>query len=72
MNSFNVIEVDDDHIDIAHHMYFHELDAFAPVSQHRFPRQVRQYLGEIEHAREEGGEAAAEAVEEQMGAADAD
>lgn len=70
MNSFNVIRADDDHLDIAHHMYFPELDTFAPVSQHRFPRQVRQYLGEIEQARQEGGEAAAEAVEESMGAGD--
>lgn len=70
MNSFNIIRADADHLDIAHHMYFAELDAFAPVSQHRFPRQVRQYLGEIEHAREEGGEAAAEAVEESLGAGD--
>jgi 3',5'-cyclic AMP phosphodiesterase CpdA len=70
MNSFNVIRADADHLDITHHMYFPELNAFAPVSQHRFPRQVRQYLGEIEHAREEGGEAAAEAVEEHLGAGD--
>ena len=67
MNSFNVIVADAELIEIAHHMYFPELDSFAPVSQHRFPRQVRRYLGEIEQAREEGPEAEEE-VKEHMGA----
>jgi hypothetical protein len=45
-NSFNLIKVDDDMVRVTHYMYFHELDNFAPVSRHIFPRRTRHYLAE--------------------------
>jgi hypothetical protein len=43
-NSFNLIRIGPDAIRIAHFMYFHEHDGFAPVSRHIFPRRDRGYL----------------------------
>ena len=43
-NSFNVIEVSDDEIRIAHHMYFEDAGGFAPISRHAFPRGTRKYF----------------------------
>ncbi|HAN97358.1 MAG TPA: 3',5'-cyclic-nucleotide phosphodiesterase [Planctomycetaceae bacterium] len=41
-NSFNVIEVEEREFRITHWMYFDELEAFRPQSQHRFPRRGRE------------------------------
>lgn len=43
-NSFNLIEVDEQTIKIHHYMYFDEVDGFAPVSQHLFPRPSARYI----------------------------
>jgi 3',5'-cyclic AMP phosphodiesterase CpdA len=43
-NSFNLIELDSDVTRITHYMFFHEVDGFAPVSRHEFPRRPRAYL----------------------------
>ena len=43
-NTFNLIRIGPDVIRISHFMYFQELDGFAPVSRHIFPRRDRGYL----------------------------
>lgn len=43
-NSFNLIRIDPDVMHIDHYMYFHELEGFAPLSRHEFPRRDRHYL----------------------------
>jgi 3',5'-cyclic AMP phosphodiesterase CpdA len=43
-NSFNLITIGPDEIRITHYMYFHEIDGFAPVGRHIFPRRWRHYL----------------------------
>lgn len=43
-NSFNVVRVAADHLEITHFMYFDELDAFAPFSMHAFPRRSDGYF----------------------------
>jgi 3',5'-cyclic AMP phosphodiesterase CpdA len=43
-NSFNLIQIGPDVTLITHYMYFHELEGFAPVSRHTFPRRDRHYL----------------------------
>lgn len=45
-NSFNLIKIGDDVVRITHYMYFHELEGFAPVSRHIFPRRSRGYFTE--------------------------
>jgi hypothetical protein len=40
-NSFNLICVDRTAIRITPHLYFDDLDAFAPISQHLYPRAGR-------------------------------
>ena len=37
-NSFNVIEIDGDIINVTHYLYFDDECRFAPVSRHGFPR----------------------------------
>jgi len=49
-NSFNLIRIDQDVLRIDHYMYFHELDGFAPLSRHVFPRRDRHYLRPLERA----------------------
>ncbi|MDR0787068.1 MAG: metallophosphoesterase [Gemmatimonadota bacterium] len=44
-NSFNVIRIDGEKIRITHHMYFHQPDAFLPISQHVFFRRGKPPLG---------------------------
>lgn len=44
-NSFNLIRIGEDVIRITHYIYFHELEGFAPVSRHIFPRAGRSALG---------------------------
>lgn len=43
-NTFNLIRLDGDRIDITHYMFFDDADGFAPVSRHRFPGSGRQFL----------------------------
>lgn len=43
-NSFNVVRVAGDHLEITHFMYFEDLDAFAPFSMHAFPRRSDRYF----------------------------
>ncbi len=43
-NSFNHIRVAEGVVRITHYMYFSDLDGFAPVSRHLFPRAGTHYL----------------------------
>jgi 3',5'-cyclic AMP phosphodiesterase CpdA len=43
-NSFNLIRVGDEVIRVTHYMFFDDLQGFAPVSRHIFPRPGRAYL----------------------------
>jgi len=43
-NSFNVIRLMEDHLEISHHMYFEGLGSFAPFSMHAFPRREDRYF----------------------------
>lgn len=42
-NTFNLIQFDDQTIDITHYMYFQEIEGFAPLSSHRFPRSGKYF-----------------------------
>lgn len=60
-NSFNVIRVSPDAIEVTHHMYFEDLGHFAPFSIHGFPRRSHRWFpqgslsgGLIQAIREEG------------------
>lgn len=43
-NSFNVIRVAADHLEVTHYMYFDDLGRFAPFSMHAFPRREYRYF----------------------------
>ena len=43
-NSFNLVRIEEDLIRITHHIYFDDLDGFAPVSRHIFPRRGRRFF----------------------------
>lgn len=43
-NSFNVIRVAGEHVEITHFMYFDDLEGFAPFSTHAFPRRSARYF----------------------------
>ena len=43
-NSFNVVRIAADRFEVSHHMYFEELDGFAPFSHHTFPRRARGFV----------------------------
>jgi 3',5'-cyclic AMP phosphodiesterase CpdA len=45
-NSFNLIRVADDIVRITHYMFFDDVEGFAPISRHIFPRAGRNYLAE--------------------------
>jgi 3',5'-cyclic AMP phosphodiesterase CpdA len=45
-NSFNHIRIAEGVVRITHYMYFSDLDGFAPVSRHLFPRAGTHYLRE--------------------------
>ncbi|MGH7552024.1 MAG: metallophosphoesterase family protein, partial [Longimicrobiales bacterium] len=45
-NTFNLIRVGEQVIRVTHYMYFGEVDGFAPVSRHIFPRPGHDYLNE--------------------------
>lgn len=44
-NSFNVVRVAADRLEVTHHMYFEEAAGFAPLSTHTFPRWPGRWLG---------------------------
>jgi 3',5'-cyclic AMP phosphodiesterase CpdA len=46
-NSFNLLRLEDGIFRITHYMYFDDMVAFAPISQHIFPRPARRVLGAI-------------------------
>jgi 3',5'-cyclic AMP phosphodiesterase CpdA len=43
-NSFNVVRIAEDHLEVTHYMYFEEIDGFAPFSMHAFPRRASRYF----------------------------
>lgn len=43
-NSFNVVRVAEDFLEITHYMYFDEVGRFEPFSMHAFPRRRDQYF----------------------------
>lgn len=43
-NSFNLVQIDDETVRVAHYMYFADEDAFAPMSRHLFPRPGMRLL----------------------------
>jgi 3',5'-cyclic AMP phosphodiesterase CpdA len=43
-NSFNVVRIAEDHLEITHFMYFEDLGRFAPFSMHAFPRRGSRYF----------------------------
>jgi 3',5'-cyclic AMP phosphodiesterase CpdA len=45
-NSFNVIRVSTDAIEVTHFMFFHDLGHFAPFSIHGFPRRSHRWFPE--------------------------
>jgi 3',5'-cyclic AMP phosphodiesterase CpdA len=52
-NTFNLIRIAEQVIRVTHYMYFGELDGFAPVSRHIFPRPGHDYLIETIRGEEE-------------------
>ena len=50
-NSFNLINVGPEMLRVTHYMYFREVDDFAPLSRHFFPRNGRGFVeGTLDHA----------------------
>jgi len=43
-NTFNVVRIADDHLEVTHYMYFEETRTFAPFSTHAFPRRVDRFF----------------------------
>ena len=43
-NSFNVVRIAEDHLEITHFMYFEDIGRFAPFSMHAFPRRGGRYF----------------------------
>lgn len=43
-NSFNVVRIAADHVEITHFMYFEDVGGFAPFSTHAFPRRDQRYF----------------------------
>lgn len=39
-NSFNVVRIGAGSLNVSHHMYFEDIQAFAPFSRHEFPRRA--------------------------------
>jgi 3',5'-cyclic AMP phosphodiesterase CpdA len=52
-NTFNLIRIGEQVIRVTHYMYFTDLDGFAPVSRHIFPRPGHDYLAEAITGEEE-------------------
>jgi 3',5'-cyclic AMP phosphodiesterase CpdA len=45
-NSFNVVHLGEDRVDVVHYMHFRDEKGFAPFSAHAFPRSPARWLGE--------------------------
>lgn len=60
-NSFNVVRIGADTVRVTHHMYFDEVDEFAPISRHIFPRG-RNYFRPSDRAADAGSPATADAA----------
>jgi len=45
-NSFNLLWISEGMLYVTHYMYFQELDEFAPVSRHAFPRPGKHFIEE--------------------------
>lgn len=43
-NSFNVVRLAEDHVEITHFMYFEDVAGFAAFSMHAFPRRTSRYF----------------------------
>ena len=43
-NTFNLVRVGVEHLEVTHHMYFEDLDGFVPFSSHVFPRREMRFL----------------------------
>lgn len=52
-NTFNLVRISDSVVRITHYMFFDDLEAFAPVSRHTFPRPGKHYLVEVTGGRAE-------------------
>lgn len=48
-NTLNLVRVGEDRIRITHYMYFDDLEGFAPISRHVFPRPGKRYLVDPQH-----------------------
>lgn len=46
-NTFNLVRISETVVRVTHYMYFDDLDTFAPVSRHIFPRPGNHYLVEV-------------------------
>jgi 3',5'-cyclic AMP phosphodiesterase CpdA len=46
-NTFNLIRISDAVVRVTHYMFFDDIEAFAPVSRHTFPRPGKHYLVEV-------------------------
>lgn len=60
-NSFNVVRIENDRLEIAHHMYFGDANGFAPLSEHLFPRAPSRWLAGPAAELPERGETARDA-----------
>ncbi len=49
-NTFNLVSVDETTIHVVHHAWIAEMSRFLPISEHRFPRDARQYLDDTAEA----------------------
>jgi 3',5'-cyclic AMP phosphodiesterase CpdA len=54
-NSFNLLRISDVVVRVTHYMFFDDIDAFAPVSRHVFPRQGHDYLVDLSRGRDDDG-----------------
>jgi 3',5'-cyclic AMP phosphodiesterase CpdA len=43
-NTFNLVRMGVEHLEITHHMYFDDMDGFVPFSSHVFPRREMRFL----------------------------
>jgi 3',5'-cyclic AMP phosphodiesterase CpdA len=43
-NSFNIVRVATDHLEVTHFMYFEHHGGFAPISMHAFPRREHRFF----------------------------
>jgi 3',5'-cyclic AMP phosphodiesterase CpdA len=43
-NTFNLVRIGLEHMEITHHMYFEDMDGFVPFSSHVFPRRAMRFL----------------------------